>query len=821
MRLVSKIGSLTAGKGNRLVLANTEELHDRIEGLCGRIRELEAALRVLQMQVSDEPHPLLTPDLLQLKAPQTNGNNKAQQKTLPATSSETQSSSSGASSSASPPEQQSQEMDEDELLVDAFGTLSIGANGESTFLGKTARSEFLIRALSKPPASEEVECPRISEKIRTATCTDSDKDPEAFGNELLSMLPSLSEAIRLCEVYLEHGKYLIAYEEYQAYQILSYPPVPRAELFDDVLAMVYRAGDFSHINCHHSVALLFSVFSLASLFDTTRTPYNVEAQEYFYLARATVGINPVMKRTTLRMIQTTLHLAQYLELSDWQALGTNSALPVAGHAVRLAVSVGLHLNSSRWKLPEQVQQQRNRVFWSLFANDTWMSFSYGRPPNISPVYVDCPLPKDTEEFVNPEGQKETGFHSWIWQYSAFMHSIMEGAFGCTVPTYAKIVEFDRKIRDFPVSLHLRVCCANDMRPDILMQKYMVLCYKETTLLHLHRAYFAQALLDSPHDLTNHRFVPSVMATYRSAWRLIQGLKQAWEKAPQLVSRYNLAWSQALSAAIVMCILITRAPNSKMTSSSLKELDDVSKLFEEAAPTCRSASTILDTILVLQRKAHVAVDQTPTPPDPNRCEFNLTPAELDRLGGRTQLVSPRENNHTGTSNKGSPLLNGNANTNGNEYINGTSDTHSSPTDILNGVRDTIMAEQGIQNMHPIIAQDMRSLDSDSLESSLLDLYDPPGSNSMGTLNLGASLDHLMDHNNFGGVGMPDQGQDLFGSGAISSSSSGMFNAMAYPPTNGGTVNGTGLSTGQPGFGVNVNGAPILDATWQSFVEQLGF
>ena len=30
------------------------------------------------------------------------------------------------------------------------------------------------------------------------------------------------------------------------------------------------------------------------------------------------------------------------------------------------------LNSSRWKLPEPIQQQRNRVFWSLFANDTWM-----------------------------------------------------------------------------------------------------------------------------------------------------------------------------------------------------------------------------------------------------------------------------------------------------------------------------------------------------------------------------------------------------------------------------------------------------------------
>jgi hypothetical protein len=64
-------GSLTPGKGNRLVLANTEELHDRIEQLCTRIRELENALRTLQESVSEEPHPLLRTGVLQQKTPQT------------------------------------------------------------------------------------------------------------------------------------------------------------------------------------------------------------------------------------------------------------------------------------------------------------------------------------------------------------------------------------------------------------------------------------------------------------------------------------------------------------------------------------------------------------------------------------------------------------------------------------------------------------------------------------------------------------------------------------------------------------------------------
>jgi len=53
------LGALAHGKGNRFILANTEELHERIEQLCVRNRELERALQTLQESVSTEPHPLL------------------------------------------------------------------------------------------------------------------------------------------------------------------------------------------------------------------------------------------------------------------------------------------------------------------------------------------------------------------------------------------------------------------------------------------------------------------------------------------------------------------------------------------------------------------------------------------------------------------------------------------------------------------------------------------------------------------------------------------------------------------------------------------
>jgi hypothetical protein len=52
-------GILVASKGNRFILANTEELHAHIERLTIRVCELENALRKLQASVSTEPHPLM------------------------------------------------------------------------------------------------------------------------------------------------------------------------------------------------------------------------------------------------------------------------------------------------------------------------------------------------------------------------------------------------------------------------------------------------------------------------------------------------------------------------------------------------------------------------------------------------------------------------------------------------------------------------------------------------------------------------------------------------------------------------------------------
>ena len=93
--LTWKTGSLTTGKGNRsvlvhpsrrlipgrpthsfivprfhrFVLANTEFLHEKINALSSRVRQLEDALEQSHANLSTEPHPLLTAELRALKRP--------------------------------------------------------------------------------------------------------------------------------------------------------------------------------------------------------------------------------------------------------------------------------------------------------------------------------------------------------------------------------------------------------------------------------------------------------------------------------------------------------------------------------------------------------------------------------------------------------------------------------------------------------------------------------------------------------------------------------------------------------------------------------
>ncbi|KAH8827237.1 fungal-specific transcription factor domain-containing protein [Flagelloscypha sp. PMI_526] len=619
-------GTLATGRGNRLVLANTKELHDEIDTLRRRVRELEDGLRAMQESVSLNTHPLLSPELLQIK----NGSSGNSSRQVPPVTGRAGSSpsrieqgsspaSNGQSSSSSDPPPSPTAAEEHDF-IDSFGTLSIGAHGEFTFLGKSARSEFLMRASQPPKKQPEPKYPRISDTISKSGCDNPDINPK-MAAEIFSHLPLMSEAIFLSELYLENGR-------------CHYVAIPREELFDELLTAAYRADSVEEFDSPQALSLLFAVFALGALYDPHREPFNVDSLEYLHLARTTYGL--VQEQTTLISIQALSHMCAYLELSNAESNVSHTLWTWMGHSAQLAHSIGLHLDSARWKLDSNLAHRRSVTFWSMFVFDTWTSFLFGRPPSMSLAFVDCPFPVDYQTYEGPNGEREIGYHAWTFQFSKFMHGVMEAAFGTRIPTYHTILALDRQIRDFPVPPHLRPFNSETQLQDkdnkLFFQRWNALLTKENTLIQLHRGYFAQALQDSPNDLSSHRYLPSVMAVYRSAWRIAQGLRCSWTNIPEKLVRIPMTWSHALSAGIVMCLLATKAPKSNMGRPALDELNLLAGLFEEAAPTCRPAAHSLAAVQNLREHGVNAANQL------NGGSPRLCTDELDRLGGKTKLVS---------------------------------------------------------------------------------------------------------------------------------------------------------------------------------------
>lgn len=629
-----------------MILTGTEELHSTIESQSSRIRELENALKTLQPGVSDGSHALLRTDVLHTSS-QSRSAASASSPSAHRPSSSSQSSTASVINSA--PHVREIKTEDEGNVIDAFGTLTIGQNGEASFLGKTARSEYLIRAPAKQERPVPIHFPRLSKRMMEASSLSSpmtsniydshDQDMSSVEDvanlekDIVKLLPPLSEAFHLCEVYLENGKHV-------------YTAIPRTELFDEIVTVVYRTEPFATFQSHHALALLFIIFAIATHFDPKKPPYSIEAQEYYHLSRTSLSLSPPVRETTLASIQALIHMAQFLDFSDWESGGSDSAWMHTGHAVRLGYGIGLHLNGTRWKLRDEVIQRRSRVFWQLFVLDTCSSFCFGRPPGISPSYIDCSLPK--------EAITELTFHTWNYQYTTLLQSVMATTLGPRQPPYSTVLELDKLIRDFSVPAVWRMTTQDEIETSpqpqhIHIQRWLILASKESTILNLHRAYFAQTLHESPTELQRHRHIPSVLAIYRSAWRLIRGLRMTWASVPHLLTRVNLPWSQALSAAIVMCLLATKAPTSQLAALALEEMDLVVTMFQAASGTCRSAANLLPPLQSLRRKAYEAADPS-RPSHSSVASSNtdstssssfqqpISPAELDRLTGKTHLFS---------------------------------------------------------------------------------------------------------------------------------------------------------------------------------------
>ncbi|TFK67651.1 hypothetical protein BDN72DRAFT_90025 [Pluteus cervinus] len=648
-------GSLVTGQGTRFVLADTDKLHQKISYMSDRIRQLEDALVVLQAAVSSEPHPLLDRELLKIKS-----------------SLDLHAAVDGEEEFTVPEEH------DDSQLLDTFGTLAIRDDGAATFYGRSAGQESLLIVQGESSSSvqpsvveresewtSEIPIPQDVSMLADSFPFPPDRSGIDMDYMVQGFLPSWSEAWRLCELYLEQAPWFFG-------------AVARRQLHEEVLPIWYdeapRPSGPSSVNSSkkgaHELALLFAIFCFGALTDVALPPApgNVEAERYYQLTKAALGIEPVLERPpSVSTVQALSLMAIYEGLAG----GENSiegTWALMGLATKLAQSVGLHRDCARWGLPPAEVQKRRALFWELFITDCWQGLATGRCATFSLPFVDCELPSDPDQIISDDGAIQPSFPFWKAKFGAeCVSAVVQGTLTSRAPKYSIILELDRKVRDMILPSYAQGSPPQGVGLAQTMSHFMPINYRELTLLYIHRCFFTHALETHPLDPIKSQYAPSFLAGYRSACTIIGSVKQQFAMFPDQIARFWVLWTHTFSATIMLAHVVTRSPQSRVAPAALLELGGALELFQKAAAYGGRAVKFFPIVQRLQAKArqtYVDSNTSLTPPanptdifrpsntDGEKDEFSIFGGQTHTLTTKSSSTAlrSRSSNHSENSSR---------------------------------------------------------------------------------------------------------------------------------------------------------------------------
>ncbi|PVG02737.1 hypothetical protein CPB86DRAFT_780152 [Serendipita vermifera] len=602
-------GQLVAGKGSRYILSSTRELHDKIEALQARIKELEAALGQLQSKVASDTHPLLARSLKT-----TTDSLKAEEEIFQDSGSD------------------------DEGLVDTFGSLTIDTKGETVWYGSHAGSEFLI------PRKE------------TSSTTDADLDLP-IDIIILSKLFPLNKNVHDAEDIVRNlvRSYLpsrnVAYEStFSVSSKLSWitSTLRWEEFCLTIFEPIYAPGNVPN---DQQVAIFFLSMALYVLGDPKRPMYHSDAHRYYHLSRVSMSLGEDILQSH------SLYTIQYLQLFCTfniiinDASGPNRAWGALGLAIRLAEMAGLHRDNEQWdKYPEQAERRR-RIWWDLVLNETVYGFTMGRPRAMNPVHYNTKMPKDDED----EGKTPSltrVLYRWV---GGCLGGVLDEAFAVKPPSYASILKLDKNLRNWnfsgiPSFNQLPKVEDSEIDPKILLYSLSTTSVREIALMYLHRRYFVEALAKRPYEPLSSKYAMSVLAVHRSAILLLQGILRSSHVVEQLFTRMSFMWVHALSAYVCLSAIVIKSPGCSLAPSSLTEVDRIKN-----ALTGVQIYRVLHaqpTINKLHEQAHIAMDRYREGKWPPNTSIEEADADVMKFIGRTDFVTIKPERATATVTTGS-------------------------------------------------------------------------------------------------------------------------------------------------------------------------
>ncbi|KAK7061130.1 hypothetical protein VNI00_000866 [Paramarasmius palmivorus] len=539
-------------------------------------------------------------------------------------------------------------------VSESMGSLSIGSEGQSIYHGESAATELSVLNCLKYlkellPLEEDTEHPeRITlpyELLELMNAFPFGMKSAPYIKSLFTgFLPSRARATFIADLYYKYVAWMQvsrfcrmdfftnSHIEFHA----RYDPITRKELESDIFDQMYFGNQHIIDRIHsHRLSAFFMVMAAGVMYDPGPDSISM-AKRYHALAKAALSLDPITQEVSCATMQSLLVMFRFHYNLDRRS--NEIRWLIIGVCSRVALKIGLPRDGI---LTLKNNSGVGGCFWELYMNDTWTSIVNGRPPSMMIQHTDCQFPEDLEPSIKANGDTEIGWHAWKARYAASCLSISaQHIFSTKKLPYAAMLDLDTKIRKFPIPSHLQAPLAASEAgrawssdPRRAMQQYCVLCERESNLLYLHRSFFAQAIREEPHNPLTHRYTASVLATYRSACRLILSLKGLYPNHPEITETSWFFWSGVFSSCIVLGALIVESPACSLSSDALKEFEDALPFFQEGSrilPSYQYSSYTTNSTRTTGGKV--------APERPKQTSSNENPDVYEVLGGRKSVIT---------------------------------------------------------------------------------------------------------------------------------------------------------------------------------------
>ncbi|WVQ75829.1 hypothetical protein IAR50_005462 [Cryptococcus sp. DSM 104548] len=577
-------GVMQTGKGKRLILADTAELHERIS-------ELELALSQAHAKTAETPHPLLASPYL-FSPRETTSNPRP--------------SPSFASLRSGPAAGE-------DRLEGAFGTLTMGHEGQATYVGSFAGSEYLREEDGNGNEEDTAEGPLRTPPATAPLARPAQEREKDFwpslglhsslmaGGEVKWDLNSLRAELPDYDI---EGRVLVAaYWENVNWQ---YQPIPRVMFENDHILNAYDTA--SPVNAH-KLACVFLVMALGVMYDLHRPPFDPRGEQLFSLGRAcisTVGIEHASPATVQA-----LHLMGTYILNDKRGNGGEVFWPILGTAVNVAQALGLHRDGSNYGGLSQYEiEERRQTWWEVVTYDRLQAICFARPCSTSFKWSDTKLP-ETPELIGDEA----GFHRAKYQLMELVERVINVQTQVDPVSFVTVAQLDQQVREFKKNLP-EILMPNvpiqdlpldsQIHPHLVIHRFGIRLTIAQTRLLLNRPLFARALKDSPTDPSlSAKLGESFVALFESAQEIVLLVKNLVIYHPSLIARWWFFWFHAFSAAVCLSAITIRAPNSAFANPSFHAMSMVCDISAAARDGCR-AKRGLPILLRLRKRAHEAL-----------------------------------------------------------------------------------------------------------------------------------------------------------------------------------------------------------------------